>query len=62
MAPTHIKFGSFDEAGTNAKMSPSRSAAAQRRSMQAALTAALTALRSQDARRGGRRPPSQGVV
>jgi hypothetical protein len=49
-------------AGDGSKMAPSRSAAAQRRSMQAALTAALTALRSQDARRGGRRPPSQGIV
>ena len=39
---------------------PSRSAAAQRRAMQAALTAAVTALRSQDGRRG-RRPPSQGL-
>ena len=40
---------------------PSRSVAAQRRAMQAALTAAVTALRSQDSRRGGRRPPSQGL-
>jgi hypothetical protein len=40
---------------------PSRSAAAQRRAMQAALAAAVTALRSQDSRRDGPRPPSQGL-
>jgi hypothetical protein len=58
MAPPDSKTGPFDPP----KARPSRSAAAQRRSMQAALAAALTALRSHDARRGGRRPPSQGVV
>jgi hypothetical protein len=42
------------EAGDGVKTPPSRSAAAKRRAMQAALTAAITALRSQDGRRAGR--------
>jgi hypothetical protein len=41
---------------------PSRNPAAQRPAMQAALAAAVLAMRSRDGRRGGWRPPPEGVV
>ncbi|MEY2515864.1 MAG: hypothetical protein QOJ89_3222 [bacterium] len=41
---------------------PSRSAAAKRRSMQAAMAAAVMALRSQERRRVGWRPPPGGML
>jgi hypothetical protein len=41
---------------------PSRSAAAQRRAMQAAMAAAVMALRSHESRRVGWRPPPGGLL